>query len=655
MEQNTCQNTDGYAYTKAAKPATAHTIKVQTQSRTALDFDDMDEYACAVKNCLYAPEHLEITDESGKVVWSQKGFEFLRSQAGSDGREIEGQQDASVNPSLWRNTWLNHQAGLFEVVDGIYQVRGYDMSNLTVIAGATGWIVCDPLISCECARAALDLVNEKLGARPVSAIVISHPHIDHFGGIKGIIDAEAVESGRVPLIVPGSFTHYAASENVHAMNAMQRRAAYQYGTTLPQGPRGTLSMGIGMGQSRGLVTFIRPTDEICEKTETRVIDGVTFNFLLTPETEAPVEMCWYLPEFKALWMAELCNATMHNLYTLRGTQIRDGNAWAWGIAEARALFGKEAQVMFQSHNWPHWGNAQVNEVLENTAAIYKYINDQTLMYMNMGYTPNEISHRIRLPEAMEKVWYTRPYYGTLSHNAKAVYQRYLGWYDANPVHLNPLPPREEALKMIEYMGGDTERILERAAADFKAGQYQWAAQVCNALVFADPDNEKARCLCADALEQLGYQSESGPWRNSYLTAAAELRFGPKTGKDRQATNSGDLARCMDARMMLDYMGILIDGEKAQHKDIKINLELTDTAERYYLHLYHGTLLYYPQMQEPDADADVSMPRLGLAAVLTRNRTAWPKLIHFRKGSVAVLEQLTEDMVALDPVFNIIEP
>ena len=265
-------------------------------------------------------------------------------------------------------------------------------------------------------------------------------------------------------------------------------------------------MGIGMGQSRGLVSFIRPTMEIHQTGEQHIIDGVTFVFQMTPETESPAEMTWYLPEFKALWMAELCNATMHNLYTLRGTQIRDGNAWAWYIAEAKVMFGEEAEVVFQSHNWPHWGNREANEYLENTAAVYKFINDQTLMYLNMGYTPNEISHRIQMPEALEQIWYTRPYYGTLSHNARGVYQRYLGWYDGNPTNLNPLPPTEEAKKMIAYMGG-AEAVLAKAEEDFEKGEYQWAAKVTNALVFADPENWQARYLCADAIEQMGYQAE----------------------------------------------------------------------------------------------------------------------------------------------------
>lgn len=634
-------------FNREKKPASSHTLEANRRASAVLDFHDPHEWECAVKNKIAGPDHLTIRDEQESVVWSQEGFEFLREEAKS--QVISG----TIHPSLWMNSFLNHQAGLFQVTDGIYQVRGYDMSNLTVIEGKTGWIVCDPLISCECSKAAMDLIRRHLGERPVSAIVISHPHIDHFGGIKGILSEEEMREKSIPLIVPEHFTYYAASENVHAMNAMQRRAAYQYGTTLPQGKNGTLSMGIGMGQSRGLITFIRPTDEICQEMETRVIDGVTFQFLLTPDTECPAEMCWYLPEKQALWMAELCSATMHNLYTLRGTQIRDGNAWAYSIAKARARFGGQAQVVFQSHNWPHWGNREVNEVLENTAAVYKFINDQSLMYLNMGYTPNELSHKIRMPKAMEKVWYTRPYYGTLSHNAKAVYQRYLGWYDANPVHLNPLPPTEEARKLVEYIGSP-EEVLKKAAADFEKGEYQWAAQMANAVVFADPSNEQARLLCADALEQLGYQSESGPWRNCYLTAAEELRNGPKTGADRQAKNSGDLARNMDTRMMLDYLGILIDGEAAGEQDLTINLSITDTGEQYCLHLYHGALLCYPDHREEHADASLTMPRLGLASILAGKKEAWPELIAV-EGRESILEELTRHMVTFDKVFPIVTP
>ncbi|MCH1940663.1 alkyl/aryl-sulfatase [Holdemania massiliensis] len=627
-------------YNDLTKPASEVTRQVHQQMKSLLDFEDAHEKNCALHNCLKKVEDLEIKNAEGEVIWSQK-------IACLD----EEQEVATINPSLYRNAWLNHQTGLFKVVDGIYQVRGYDMSNLTVIAGKTGWIVCDPLISCECSKAALALVNEVLGERPVSAIVISHPHLDHFGGIKGIVDEAAVCNGQVPLIVPEHYTFHAVSENVYAMNAMQRRACYQYGTALDFNETGAIAMGIGMGQSRGTVTFIRPTDEIKHTGEKRIIDGIEFIFQMTPETESPAEMCWYLPQFKALWMAELCNATMHNLYTLRGTQIRDGNAWAFAITQAKALFGSEAEVLFQAHNWPHWGNREVNEILEETAAVYKFINDQTLLYMNQGLTPNEIAHTIQLPKSLEKVWTTRQYYGTLSHNAKAVYQRYLGWYDGNPVNLNPLTPTEQGQKLIA-LAGSSEALLKQAEKALEKGEYQWAAQLSNAVVFAEPDNLKARYLCADAMEQMGYQAESGPWRNCYLNGADELRHGVRSG--RQAKNSGDLARCMDSRMMLDYWGILIDGQRAENLDIKLNLMITDTQQRYCVHLIHGALLVYPDIHESDADATLTMPRLGLAALLTRPATLQDKGIQI-DGDAECLTRIMEVMVDFDRRFAIIEP
>lgn len=635
-----------YQYTKNPKPASAFTRSAHKRCCECLDFEDRREFECAKKNLIDAPEHLEIRDETGKVVWSQKGFEFLRD---------ESHVDDTINPSLWVNAHLNHQYGLFQVTDGIYQVRGYDMSNLTVVRGENGWIVFDPLISCECAKAAMELVYKNLGKRPISAIVISHGHTDHFGGIKGIVDEREIAEGRVPLIVPKNFTYYAVKENCYTFRAVGRRSVYQYGPCLPQGKTGTLSMGIGMGQSRGTITFIRPTDEICETGETRRIDGVDFVFQMTPDTESPAEMCWYLPQFKALWMAELCNATMHNLYTLRGTQVRDGNAWAGYIFEAKQLFGQEAEVVFASHNWPHWGKKEINEYLENTAAVYKYINDQTVMYLNMGCTPSEISHMIRLPKEMESVWYTRGYYGTLSHNAKAVYQKYMGWYDANPVNLNPLTPEEEGKKMVEYMGG-ADAMLEKAERDMERGEYQWAAKVANAIVFADPTNERARLLCADAFEQLGYQAESGPWRNAYLMGAHELRHGvdcdPVT---HNATDSGDVVKSMDTEMMLDYLGVIIDCEKSAHKDIRLELRITDTKEEYYVHFYRGVLLYTKgRCLEGAPDAVLTMPRLAMAAVITRNKELQKKLIAI-EGDQTVLDSLTEHMVEFNPEFNIVEP
>lgn len=443
------------------------------------------------------------------------------------------------------------------------------------------------------------------------------------------------------------------SENLFAGTAMARRAAYQYGVFLEKGVKDSLAMGIGLAQSTGTLTFILPTHEIKETGEKIVVDGVEMIFQMTPGTEAPAEMNTYFPQFKALWMAENCTGTLHNLYTLRGAQVRDGNAWAKYILEAITLYGSETEVTFQSHNWPHWGNDVVIRYMEDTAAVYKFIHDQTLMYINLGYTSDEISSMIRLPEYFEKVWYTRQYYGTVAHNSKAVYQKYMGWYDANPVHLNPLDPSERARKFVEYLG-DTDRVLEMAYSDFLAGEYQWVAEITNILVFADPQNTAARYLCADALEQLGYQSESGTWRNAYLTAALELRMGNSKDESKLAKGSTDILLNTTVEMMLDYMGILIDSNAAEDIDITFNLVITDTNERYFVHLFHGVLLYYAGQTRELADATLTCPKIGLLALINRNE-AQQKLMIRVDGDGAIPMKLTQAMVAMDKTFNIVEP
>lgn len=609
---------------------------------TALDFSDEQEKTFAEKGLIAAPETLELKDKNGKVVWSQKAYAFVENAEAPD----------TVNPSLWRNTQLNHLYGLFEVTDGIYQVRGYDMTNITFIRGNTGWIVFDPLMSTECSAAAMQLVNESLGERPVTAVVMSHPHVDHYGGIKGIISEEEVISRAIPIIVPEGFEEHAVSENVYAGNAMGRRAGYQYGTFLDKSATGSLSIGIGMGQSTGTVSYISPNDTIKQTGETRTIDGVTMEFQLTPGTEAPVEMNTWFADKKALWIAENCTGTLHNLYTLRGAQIRDGNAWAEYIMEALTRYGKDAEVVFQSHNWPHWGNDVISSYLKNTAAMYKFINDQTLMYINQGYTSDEISNMITLPESLEKNWYTRQYYGTVAHNAKAVYQKYMGWYDANPVNLNPLTPSDSAKKYVEYMG-DTNEVLKKAKADFDRGEYQWVAEITNVLVFADPDNKDARFLCADALEQLGYQAESGTWRNAYLSGARELREGTTTDAAFKANSSADLKKSMTPEMMMDYMGILTDSNAAQNLNLKINLNFTDT-DPYLLCVDSGVLLYQKGVQADDADATLTLPRVAMFAILNKDEDQQKNAIKI-EGDQDILKKLTEHMVTFEYFFNIVEP
>ncbi|MFR3146137.1 MAG: alkyl/aryl-sulfatase [Eubacterium callanderi] len=626
----------------SVKDATKFTQDKNKEVYALLDFSDEQEKSFAEKGLIAAPESLELKDEKGKVVWSQKAYSFVEN----------ADAPATVNPSLWRNTQLNHLYGLFEVADGIYQVRGYDMTNITFIKGDTGWIVFDPLMSTECSAAAMQLVNENLGERPVTAVVMSHPHVDHYGGIKGIISEEEVASRSIPIIVPEGFEEHAVSENVYAGNAMGRRAGYQYGTILDDSATGSMSIGIGMGQSTGTISYISPNDTIKQTGETRTVDGVTMEFQLTPGTEAPVEMNTWFADKKALWIAENCTGTLHNLYTLRGAQIRDGNAWAEYIMEAMTRYGKDAEVVFQSHNWPHWGNDVINRYLENTAAMYKFINDQTLMYINQGYTSDEISNMITLPESLEKNWYTRQYYGTVAHNAKAVYQKYMGWYDANPVNLNPLTPSDSAKKYVEYMG-DTGEVLKKARADFDKGEYQWVAEITNVLVFADPGNQEARYLCADALEQLGYQAESGTWRNAYLSGAKELREGTTTDTALKANSSADLKKSMTPEMMMDYMGILTDSNAAQDVNLKINLNFTNT-DPYLLRVDSGVLLYQKGIQADDADATLTLPRVAMFTILNKDEAKQQETIKI-EGDQDILKKLTEHMVTFEYFFNIVEP
>ena len=649
--------TDELGLTTDAKPASGYTVEVNSSVYSLLDFEDTSEYDNAVRGLIDAPEVLELKDADGKVVWSQAAYSFLN--------DYEKAPD-TVNPSLWENTRNNHAYGLFEVCEGIYQVRGYDMSNLTVVKGDTGWILFDPLMSIECSQAAMQLIEKNLGSYPVKAVIISHPHADHFGGILGVMkeedaaDAslsieEQLASGKIPVIVPEGFAEHAIAENVYAGKAMTRRANYQYGVLLTPGVTGKMAQGIGMGQSTGTVSYLAPTYEIKTTGETLVIDGIKMEFQMTPGTEAPAEMNTWFPQFKALWVAENCTGTLHNLYTLRGAQVRDGAAWAGYITEAVTRYGAEVEVAFQSHNWPHWGNQVVNEYLVNTAAVYKFINDQTLTYINQGYTSDEISNMIELPEALAKNWYTRQYYGTVAHNSKAVYQKYMGWYDANPVNLNPLMPSESAKKWVEYLG-DMDAVLRMAKADFDKGEYQWVAEITNTIVYADPTNEAARLLCADALEQLGYQAESGPWRNAYLTAALELRYGNQAMNAAQTKSSGFVLQ-MTAEMMFDYMGILMDKDALADKDFTINVTLTDVNEQHVLHVKNGVLLVYEDAQRTNADVSLTCPKNALFYILTNNQQGLAAIP--MQGNAELITLLAQSMNQF-PVqgivpFNIVEP
>lgn len=640
---------------KAPKEALQDTKDTNASVYELLDFTDTQEEEFARKGFLRAPDELVIRREDGMIAWTQEPYRHI----------IDTEAPDSVNPSLWRNAGLNSLYGLFEVTDGIYQVRGYDIANLTFVRSDHGWIVLDCTTSVETARAGLELLKEQFGEAHIAAVIVSHAHIDHFGGIEGIVSREELADASLPLeeqiasgktlyIVPEGFEKAAIEENVFAGNAMKRRSNYQYGTFLPKGEKGSLSVGIGITPSSGTTSYLNPTFEVTEDIFEMSLDGVDMVFQLTPDTESPAEMNTYFPQHKALWMAENCTGTMHNLYTLRGAQIRDGNAWAQYILEAEAIFGGETEVVFQSHNWPHWGNEVVREYLINTASVYKYIFSQTLQYINEGYTETEIAAMISLPEALEKVWYTRQYYGTLAHNVKAMYQKYMGWYDGNPVHLAELEPTEYAKKLVEYLQ-DTDRVLEMAREDFEKGEYQWVAQITNTLVYAQPDHQEARLLCADALEQLGYQSESGAWRNAYLTAACELRNG--TGGYPQANDigSGATALGMSTETMLDYLGICMDAKKMEDENLLIHLEVTDEDARYTLRLNHGVLLYTRGEWSGEPDAVIRTKRAGILGIAKNNRRLMEACIESVSGNEDILSVLTGSLAEFPSYFNIVEP
>ena len=629
--------------------ATTITAEANAEWYEKLDFSDRREFANAERGWLDNAEGRIIDGDDNRSAWDLQSYGNLNRDAPD-----------TVNPSLWRNTQLNAKAGLFEVCDGIYQVRGFDMANTTFIRTDHGWIVFDVLMCKENMKAAKELMENRFGPLDIKAVLYSHSHVDHFGGVEGVITREQVAdaklslkkqlaSGKTLVLAPAGFLKHAISENVYAGIAMARRAQFQYGTVLDKGEKGALSVGIGMGQSTGTVSLIAPTYEIGEDVPKLTIDGLEIEFQLTPGTEAPAEMNAYFPKYRALWMAENCTGTLHNLYTLRGAEVRDANDWAKYIIEADQRFCDKTDVVFQSHNWPHWGE-EIHDYLLNTAAIYKFIHDQTLHYMNQGYTSTEVAAMLTLPEKLEKVWYTRPYYGTLAHNAKAVYQKYLGWYDANSVNLNPLPPSDTAKKLVEYLGS-TDAVLRKARKDFEKGDYQWVAQITKELVFADPSNQKARNLCADALEQLGYQAESGAWRNAYLMGAAELRKGHLSGLARTANGLGSAMKEMTVDMLLDYISILTDANAAQNDDVTLNLIVTDVNEKFYVTRKNGILLSYSGENRPDAQATVTCKRLQLLALMQGQQAGQVQV----SGDATALKRLLAYASKFEKTFNVIEP
>jgi len=578
------------------KNATKATIDMNNQVKEDLPFSDKKDFENAQKGFIAKQDVVTIKNEKGDVVWD---LEAYKKYIGLDKPSPD-----TVNPSLWRNAQLNMINGLFEVTDGIYQVRGYDLSNITFIKGDTGWIVFDPLISQETAKAALDFINKELGERPVTGVFYSHSHIDHFGGVRGIVDEKDVTSGKVPIVASLGFTEHAVSENVIAGNAMGRRAVYMYGALLPRNEKGGVNGGLGQTTSTGVATMIKPTDIIKETGEERTIDGVKMVFQYTPGTEAPTEMNIWFPDKKALWMAENTTNTMHNILTLRGAQVRDALKWSSYLQETIDMWGDDVEVKFQSHHWPMWGQKDIVQYFKKQRDMYKYTHDQTVRLMNQGYIGSEISEMIEFPDEIGKSWSSRGYYGTLRHNSRAVYQRYMGWYNGNPSDLNNLPPADAAVKYVEYMGGEQEAI-KKAQADFDKGNYRWVAEVLKHVVFANPKSESGKALLADAYEQMGYQAESGPWRSVYLQGAYELRNGtPSAGGT--TTASPDIIKNMPPEMLFDYLAVRILPEKAAGKAFAMNLNFTDLEEKYTLYVENSVLNHTKKLAEkPDVSLELT--------------------------------------------------
>jgi len=585
------------------KPATEHTRARNAAVHVDLDPADFER----ASRGLVARHPTGRIDGAYGVAWDVHRYDFIaQGSAAPD----------TVNPSLWRQAQLNAIHGLFEVAPGLWQARGYDISNVSFIEGKDGWIVIDPLTSPACARACLELANDRLGARPVTAVIYTHSHADHFGGVLGVTSADDVAKGRCRIIAPEHFLFEAVAENLLAGPAMSRRATYQFGPALPAGPRGLVDAGLGKTIPTDPPGLLAPTEDITHTGQELVVDGVRVVFQLTPETEAPSEMNFHFPDRRWLCMAENCTHTMHNLVPIRGAQVRDALNWSKYVGEAIELFGANSDLSFASHHWPRWGGDDVRRFLALQRDLYRFMHDQSLRYANHGFTPGEIAETLALPPEFLAHGHTRGYYGDLVHNAKAVYQRYLSWYDGNPARLNTHPPVEAAKRYVAFIGG-ADKLLEQARASFAAGDYRWVAEVVNHLVFAEPTNQAARELQADALEQLGYQAESATFRNAYLTGAQELRNGPPPA--RPMARSG-LVSALTLEQAFDAIAIRLKAEAVGGLALAINFAFTDVDERWVLLLSNRTLQSIRGRHDASAVATVTTTRGAFLAVLGAQTT-----------------------------------
>jgi len=611
------------------KDATEATKAANDRLLKELPFSDRSDFESA-KRGLIAPLPSDVIQgEAGNPIWNPEQYSFITEDAAAPD---------TVNPSLWRQSQLINIGGLFEVTDGVYQVRNQDLSNMTIIEGEEGIVVVDPLLTAETAKVAIDLYFENRGQKPIKAVNYTHSHVDHYGGVRGVVDEADVASGDVKIYAPEGFLEAAVAENVMAGNAMSRRASYMFGNLLPPDEKGQVGAGLGTTTSAGTVTLIPPTDIISETGHKEVIDGLTYEFLMAPGSEAPAEMLWFIEEKNAISAAEDVTHTLHNTYSLRGAKIREPLPWSKYLNQALVMWGDKAEVLFAQHHWPTWGNENVVELLEKQRDLYRFINEETLRLANQGYTMREIAEQIELPESLATFWANRGYYGSLYHDVAATYVLYLGWFDGNPATLHELPPAE-------------------ASQTFDKGDYRWVAQVVNHVVFADPDNQEAKDLQADALEQLGYQAESGPWRNFYLTGAKELREGVEQLPTPESA-SPDTVRALTLEMFFDYLGVRLDTAKAADAKVALNFDFGDSGGKYLVELENGVLNHTADLQADDADATVTLTRNTLNDIILKQTTLADAISAddvSLSGDQAKLEEVISYLDTFEFWFDIVTP
>jgi alkyl sulfatase BDS1-like metallo-beta-lactamase superfamily hydrolase len=633
----------------SAKPATEATKAANAAVLKELPFNNKQAFEDSKRGFIAPLENGGLVKNAkGEVIWDLPKFDFL-----------SGDKPApdTVNPSLWRQAQImQHFTGLFEVTEGVYQVRGLDLSNITFIEAPEGVIVMDPLISAETAKAGLDLYRKHRGDKPVVAVIFSHSHLDHYGGVMGVISHEDIESGKVKIYAPEGFTEAALNESVIGGNRQTRLSGYQYSQLVERSPTGNMTSGLGLDTSKGTVTFAVPTNVITKPVQKETIAGLDFEFMLAPDTEAPAEMFFYIPKYKALSTAEDAVHNQHNVYSLRGAKVRSAYNWAMYLKLAKERWGDEAEILYAPHHWPIWGKERIGEHLTKQSAAYKYINDQSIRLANSGYDMIEAAEMLSLPEALQQEWSLRGYYGTTNHNVKAAIDKQFGWYNGNPATLHPLPRVPAAKRYVEYMGG-ADAILEKAKADFDEGDYRWVMQVLMHVVYADPTNMEARNLMADASEQLGYQAEAGTWRGWYLSAAKDLREGVKQ-LPVLGFASPDTVAAMPLELFFDYLSIRLNGPKAEGKTIKLNLDFPDTKDKYLLVVQYGVLQYHKDQQADDADASLTLDRATLNDIIGGKLTVEQGITDGKiklDGEPKKFEEFVGLLDTFDPWYQVVMP